>query len=460
METRFAILGPVEVETPSGAVTIRGARRRALLIRLLVSANKRVPMDRLADDIWEGRAGSGSLSTLASHMSLLRSLIGADRILNEAGCYRLTVNSGELDASKFEAATVAGQLALRRSEFDLAAEALSTGLNQWRGKALADVDGAPWARGEIARLDELRLGAEDSLLDARMALGHHRDIIAIAEAAVDDQPLREHRWATLMLALYRSGRQADALRAFQRLDGLLAEELGLEPSSQLIDLERAILAKSPDLDAIAVMTPAGGTTPPFLMAPGLGPGMTKSATVTLLATEWLNFEATTCGLAMERSDFFRAAHLRSLRKTVAQYGGSEIKSVGVGLMAHFPNSSAALMTAEVMQQQALQETVRTDQEIQLGIGISVGAVTWEGEDLFGYPTVEASRLCAYADGGQILATTLVRQMAGERSRLTFTDLGELELDGLPRPVATQLVEWRSAKADGLALDPPIAPGYP
>jgi DNA-binding SARP family transcriptional activator/class 3 adenylate cyclase len=439
---RFAILGPVEVETRSGPVVIRGAKRRALLVRLLISANQRVPIDRLADDVWEGAPGAGSPSTLTSHISLLRSLIGADRIVSQAGTYSLTVNAGELDVSEFEAATLAGQEALRRSEFGQAAETLSGGLSQWRGRALTDVSGASWAQGEATRLEELRLGAEDSLLDARMALGLHRDVIAVAETAVNEQPLREHRWATLMLALYRSGRRADALRTFQRLNALLGDELGLEPSSALINLESAILKRSPDLELVALATPTvtSGESPSS-PSPETATGHTLSITAALLVTDWSNLGTVSSDPRFDEPDVLRRALFTLLRSVIVEHGGKEIKSPDKGLMALFLSSSAALAAAAAMQRRVSQEDRRTGRIARLSIGISAGAVTSKGGDIFGYPTVEASRLCALAGSGQILAANLVRKMAGDRCRLHFADQGELDLAGLPRPVPTQLVEW-------------------
>ena len=244
---RFRLLGTLEVDGDSGPVPLRGARRRMLVARLAVSANQPVPKERLIDDIWPGTPSSGAGSTLSSHISLIRQLIGSDRIEHIAGGYRLIVRAGELDTSEFEDQLEVGRDALRARRLESAVVHLRAALGLWRGRALADVLDAAWARGEIARLEESRLGAEELLLEARLGLGHHREAIAEAEAAVEDAPFREQRWATLMLALYRSDRQADALRAFQRLRRLLNDELGIEPSSALADLEQAVVLQSPEL---------------------------------------------------------------------------------------------------------------------------------------------------------------------------------------------------------------------
>jgi DNA-binding SARP family transcriptional activator/tetratricopeptide (TPR) repeat protein len=244
---QFRLLGTLEVEGDTGLVPLRGARRRVLVARLALSPNQAVPTERLIDDLWSGSPSSGAASTLSSHVSLVRQLLGADRIEHVAGGYRLVVRPGELDTSEFEEQLEVGRQAVRARKLESAVLRVGAALALWRGRALADVADAPWAQGEIARLEELRLGAEELVLEARLGLGQHRELVAAAEAAVAAAPFREQRWATLLLALYRSDRQADALRAFQRLRRQLNDELGIEPSSALADLEQAVVLQSPEL---------------------------------------------------------------------------------------------------------------------------------------------------------------------------------------------------------------------
>ena len=143
----------------------------------------------------------------------------------------LDVADDELDVRRFEAEAGLARDALGAGDPGAASRLLGTALGRWHGAALADVSGAAWARPEQARLEELRLGATETWLEARLELGEHQEVVALAEMAVADHPLREQMWAYLMLALYRSGRQSDALRTFQRLRLLLGEELGIEPSA-------------------------------------------------------------------------------------------------------------------------------------------------------------------------------------------------------------------------------------
>lgn len=247
MSPQFRILGALEVEADTGPIAVRGRRRRALLGRLVIAPNQPVDADRLAHDVWADAPPPGAASTLASHVSLLRSLLGPERLVHQAGGYQLTVEPGELDADRFEVALRDAQRHARQGSPQRVVDPLAAALGLWRGAALGELGEAAWARGEVARLEELRLGAEELLLNTRLELGQHREIAADAEAAVNDHPLREQRWALLMLALYRSGRQADALRAYQRLRSLLNEQLGVEPSPDVADLEQAIVLQSPDL---------------------------------------------------------------------------------------------------------------------------------------------------------------------------------------------------------------------
>ena len=244
----FGVLGELAVQGEAGAVAIPGARRRALLLRLLVSANQAVPAELLIEDTWDQDPPPGAASTLQSHLSFLRKALGPDRLSHSAGGYALSVGEAELDSWLFEGEYRQGRSALAAGHLEEAARSLESGLARWRGQALADVNSAAWALPEIARLDETRLAALEACNEALLGLGRHHDVVANAEAAVAEHPLRERPWAQLMLALYRSGRQADALRAYQRLSAHLREELGIEPSSELVLLEEAMVLQKPDLD--------------------------------------------------------------------------------------------------------------------------------------------------------------------------------------------------------------------
>lgn len=243
----FGILGPLEVGADAGQVRINGSRRRALLVRMLVSRNQVVSADLLAEDLWDARPPPGARSTLSSHISLLRRALGPDRIVSQGGGYSVVVQEDELDVITFEQAALSGQDALRRGEGRRALDVLQGALNLWRGPALVDVAGTAWATPEIVRLENLRLAAAEAAIDARLAIGDYANVVALSEAAVSEHPLRERFWAQLMVALYRSGRQAEALRAFRRLRDYLVDEVGIEPSAELVALEDRILNQSDEL---------------------------------------------------------------------------------------------------------------------------------------------------------------------------------------------------------------------
>ena len=237
----FGLLGPTAVLDDAGEVAIHGGLRRRLLARLLVAANRPVPVDRLKEDLWDGDPPASAASTLKSHVSLLRKALGADRLSYHDGAYVLRVDPGELDITAFELDASTGRRLLQTGDSRRAADALQRALGRWRGPALAEVAGTAWGEPEAVRLEELRAATVENWLAARLALGQHQDVVAEAETAVAEHPLREGLWAKLITALYGCGRQADALQAYQRLRKLLAEELGISPSPELVALEAAVL---------------------------------------------------------------------------------------------------------------------------------------------------------------------------------------------------------------------------
>ncbi len=244
----FEILGPLVVRTDGGEVAISGARRRALLIRLLTSANQSVPSEVLIDDIWDQDPPSGASQTLQSHLSFLRKILVEDRIRRSAGGYALICEDAELDGRQFEIEHDLGSQAHDAGDHETSVRLLGTALARWHGDALADVNTAAWTLPHIARFDRLRESTFELRIDSLLALGHHLEAVSQAESAVTSYSFNERLWAQLMLALYRSGRQADALRSYQRLRSRLGDELGIEPSGELVALDEAILLQKPELN--------------------------------------------------------------------------------------------------------------------------------------------------------------------------------------------------------------------
>ena len=239
------ILGAVEARQNGEPLALGPRKQRALLARLVISANQVVSKDLLIEDLWAGEPPPGAAKTLRSHISRLRSALacGEDSPAIDARPpgYVLKLGADQLDASRFDRLARLGREALARGAADVAAERLREALSLWCGPALDDVADEPFARAQAAHLDELRLAALEDRIEADLELGRHGDIVAELERFVDEHPLRERLWRQLMVALYRCDRQAEALAAYRRIRALLADELGLEPSASLKELEQAIL---------------------------------------------------------------------------------------------------------------------------------------------------------------------------------------------------------------------------
>ncbi len=272
MPVEFRILGPLEVVHQGRVVALGGSRERALLALLLLSANRVVSSERLAEDLWAGRPPEGANQALRVYMSRLRKSLreadGDGLLVTQPPGYLARVETDALDAARFESLLSEGREQAGKGDHQQAAATLSEALSLWRGPALADVADAPFARAEAARLEEARLSATEERIQADLACGRHGELVAELDALTRAHPLRERLWAQRMLALYRSGRQADALRSYQELRALLGEELGLEPSAALARLEGAILRHEPELDWPTAAGPrdrrhAPGRPPPW-----------------------------------------------------------------------------------------------------------------------------------------------------------------------------------------------------
>jgi ABC-type transport system substrate-binding protein/DNA-binding SARP family transcriptional activator len=240
VRVEFSVLGPLEVRRDGQAVVLGGPKQRALLAMLLLHANEVVSRDRLVDALWGGRAAASAHRSLDSYVSRLRRAIGGDRLERRRPGYLLHVEPGELDLERFEQLAAEGRRQLAGGSAESAALSLRSALDLWRGSALADVP-LDWLTGEVERLEELRIEASEEWIEANLVLDRAVEVVPELERLVREHPLRERLTGQLMLALYRSGRQAEALDAYRSMRRRLAEELGLEPGPQLGLLEQQIL---------------------------------------------------------------------------------------------------------------------------------------------------------------------------------------------------------------------------
>jgi DNA-binding SARP family transcriptional activator/pimeloyl-ACP methyl ester carboxylesterase len=265
---KFGILGPVDVTADGQPLPVPGARTRAVLAMLLVHANQVVPADRLLDELWPGQPPDRASASLQVRLSQLRRALrsaGEDgRLLTRPPGYLIRAAAEEVDARRFEQLAAEADAALAGGDPAAAAERLDEALSLWRGAPLADVAGAPFAAAEAARLEEARLAALEARVEARLACGRDRDLIGELETLTTAHPLRERLWSQRMIALYRSGRQADALRAYRDLRDILVGELGIEPSPELRDLERRILRQDRTLERPGGRGARSGTPAPPL----------------------------------------------------------------------------------------------------------------------------------------------------------------------------------------------------
>jgi WD40 repeat protein/DNA-binding SARP family transcriptional activator len=270
----FRILGPLEVRVDGVPVPMGGPRQRALLALLLLSANRVVSRDRLIEELMLDPPGKRAERTLTVQVSRLRKALASvdgsePRLVASSPGYVLRVLPGELDLDTFERVLAEGRSALEGGDPGRAAAAFREGEALWRGRPLADLEFEPFARLEVERLEELRLVAVEERIEAELELGRHAALVPELEALVAEHPLQERLRGQLMVALYRAGRQADALASYRQTSELFREELGLEPSPSLRRLERSILDHDASLDGVPSAGPARAASPEVCPFKGL-----------------------------------------------------------------------------------------------------------------------------------------------------------------------------------------------
>jgi DNA-binding SARP family transcriptional activator len=325
----YRILGPLEVADQDREVLLGGGRQRSLLALLLLHANEVVSSERLIDELWGDAPPPTAGKTVQVYVSQLRKALHDGNpdgpLLTRGRGYVLTVEPGDLDLERFEQALAEGRAALEHDAPERAAETLRDGLALWRGPPLADFEYEPFAQAEIARLEQLRLAATEERIEADLALGRHADVVPELESLVAQHPLREGLRRQLMLALYRSNRQADALEVYRAGRRRLVDELGIEPSAALRELHDAILAQDPALGA-----PAWRLRLPVrsgVIATARRPGTLIVAGAALLAAA-----LTAVALALLRSDPAPALPTVPLKySALAAVSGDGVVEAAVGL---------------------------------------------------------------------------------------------------------------------------------
>ena len=467
-----ALLGPLEIRVGGRIIPVTAPKERAVVSVLALRDGGVVTSRELIAALWGEEPPRSAAKALQTYVSNLRRILPENSIVTASGGYALVTDG--VDTVHFDALAVTGRRRLAEGDNPAAVEVLREALGLWRGQGFTELTespfGAPWA----TRLQELRRACEEDLVDARLAAGDERPPVAELEMAVAAEPLRERRWAQLMLALYRDGRQADALRTFERLRTLLAEEIGIDPSAELRALEAAILVQDPSLlQTPAAVRQVGGTGPqamtteapvgrPDLPDPGrkdrspIWPSDAHRDTAIVLFTDLVDSTEISHALHPDIADQFRRHHLSLLRETVRRCDGCLVKNLGDGGMAIFTSPSEALLCAAALQRAFQHLAPDLPVRPALRIGISAGEVATEEGDYFGDPVVEASRLCEKATGGQILVAAVVQTMAGRRAPLNLSAIGELELKGFDSPLTTLQLDWVSSPSEPpIPLPPPL-----
>jgi DNA-binding SARP family transcriptional activator len=401
------LLGPLEVIRDGATVQIAGGKRRALLAHLALRANEAVSADVLIDALWGESPPATARASLQNMVARLRRTLGADVVAGTAGGYQLAVEAESIDIHRFELLVRAA----REEEVRERGVDLRRALSLWRGPALADFVYEPFAQSEAARLEELRLTALEDRIDADLALGRGAELVAEVEALVEDNPLRERLRGQLMLALYRAGRQAEALAAYQHARRTLVGELGIEPSPALRELEQAVLRQDEPVAAGDYLREVRSARP--------------AGTVTFLFTD---VEGSTRLLADlgERYKDALDEHRGALREALVEHGGNEVDTQGDALFAVFSRARDAVAAAEAIQR------VTADQAMLARIGIHTGEPLLTEEGYVGMDVNRGARICSVAHGGQVLVSQATRELLTED--LSLRDLGLHRLKDIDAPI--------------------------
>jgi predicted ATPase/DNA-binding SARP family transcriptional activator len=283
---RYKILGPFEVTDDAGRpLALGGRKQRAVLAILVLHAGDVVSSDRLIDRLWGDQPPATAAKTLQVYVSNLRKALGGGVLITRDRGYALEIEPGQIDFERFQRLAKSGHGALQASDPRGARHALGEALGLWRGPPLADLEYEPFAQDEIARIEDAHLSGLEDRIEADLALAESGGLVGELEALVRDHPLRERLRGQLMLALYRAGRQAEALAVYREFGRVLRDELGLEPSTPLLELERSILQHDPALAAAprATARPAGNL--PVAPTPFLGRKEELGEITALLRTE-------------------------------------------------------------------------------------------------------------------------------------------------------------------------------
>ena len=455
-ELEVRLLGSIEVERGSEPVALGGQKPRALFAALALEPGRVVSVDRIVEALWPGDPPETAAHAVQVYVSQLRKALGPAIVTRVPG-YVLELDPERVDAHRFARLAQEGRAALEGGDAAAAEVALREALALWRGPALADFLYEPFAQTQIARLEELRTVVVEERIDADLALGRHVELVAELEALVQAEPLRERPRAQLMLALYRSGRQADALAAYRQARETLVEELGIDPGPELRELEAAILRQ--DASLLLEETPLAR------------PPMQFRRLVTVLFADVVESMALAAALDPEALSAVLRRYFETVSAAIVRHGGTVEKYAGDSVMAAFGipisheddafraaraaldiEAGIAALNEQLLQQHGVGLEVR--------IGIETGEVVATPTDarqrlVTGEAVGIASKLEAFAAADEIVVGEVTARLIDHSARLE--PLGELEIKGLGRSVgAFRLVELEeTAPVFERRLDAPL-----
>ena len=420
----FRILGPLEVLSGEQVLALPRAKQRVLVLALLLQPNEAVSTDRLIEALWGEQPPATAATALQGHVSQLRKVFSPETLLTRAPGYELRIEPGELDLDRFQALRSQANIALEAGEPEQAGAALDQALALWRGAPLAELTYDAFAQRQIGRLEELRAETIEERMQVELELGRHAGAVAELEELVRAEPFRERRRAQLMLALYRAGRQAEALEVFQEGRRQLVDELGIEPGPALQDLQQQILAQDPSL------------RPPARRTPGPPPSREARRAVTVLA----------CGLDLDTSD---PEALRGASEAALAAVGVIVERHGGIVERELPDLALATFGAAAVHEDGPLRAVRAATELRseltARVGVATGEVVIGTGGAIGRPVAHAQRLQLEAESGDILIDRatwqLVRgatevELAGEAFRVLSVEAGA---SGVARRLDSPLV---------------------
>ena len=415
----YGILGSLEATRAGEQLQLGGAKQRTVLALLLLNANRVVTSDELIEALWSEKAPGKPQTAIQGYVSELRRVLGPDKpfeiIVTEPAGYRLPVAADAFDLFRFEALLKRGRDTLSKQSPEEASRALESALALFRGPPLADFTYESWAQPEIGRLLDLRLACLEERIEADLRLGRHAELVGETEALVAEHPLREGFRGHLILALYRSGRQSEALAAYQEARRVLVEEFGIEPTRALQELERKILLQDPALDLEPVArphaAPVGERTLVFTDIEG------STRLVHRLGDEYAHV---------------LVEHRRLLRDAFEGHEGRIVDNYGDCFFAIFDEAADALKAAAEAQRAIVGYPWPVQLSLRVRVGIHTGRPLAVGDGFVGLDVHRGSRICDVAHGGQILLSGETAAAGGGGS-VDVRDLGEHRLKDLAQP---------------------------